>query len=116
MKISDNQLIAILSECASTCHHCSIACLEETQVHMLVNCIRLDMDCAQICEVAAAFISRSSKHAKHILKECLEICIQCENECRKHEHMEHCKRCADSCHKCADACRKYTSSVFEAQA
>lgn len=116
MKISDKQLITILSECASTCHYCSIACLDEPHVNQLTNCIKLDMDCAEICEVAASFISRSSGHVKHLLKECIELCQLCAGECEKHEHMEHCKKCAESCRKCADACKKFTSTVFAAQA
>lgn len=116
MKLSDKQLIILLAECASACHHCSVACLDEKDVKMLVNCIKLDMDCAHVCEVAASFLSRNSKHLRHILKECAEICMDCADECEKHEHMEHCKKCADACRKCADACKKYTSSIFAAHA
>lgn len=114
MKISDKQLITLLSECASACHHCSVACLDEPDVQKLTTCIKLDMDCAQICEVSVSYISRASEQVKHLLKECSEICRLCAEECEKHDHMDHCKKCAEACHKCAEACKKYTASIFAA--
>ena len=79
------------------------ACLDEADPKMMANCIKLDMDCAQICELTAAFISRGSAHADHIKKECAEICKKCAEECGKHNN-EHCKACAEACKKCAEAC------------
>lgn len=105
MTPSNTQLLHLLAECAAACNHCSTACLEEKEVQMLTTCIKLDMDCAQICTVAAAFIARGSAHAAHILKECAEICTLCAEECAKHTHMEHCKRCAEACSRCAEACK-----------
>lgn len=107
MATKDTTLLSLLAECATACNHCSTACLEEKDVQMMAACIRLDMDCAQICSTTAAFVARSSAHAQHLLKECAEICLQCAKECEKHSHMEHCKRCAEACRKCAEACEKY---------
>ncbi len=104
MENGNSKLISILSDCADACNNCSTACLEEKDIQMMVACIRLDMDCAQICQVTAAFISRNSDHAKHLMKECAEICSKCANECSKHKHMEHCKKCAEACKRCAEAC------------
>lgn len=105
MKTRDKELLAILAQCADACNHCSTACLEEKDVVLLAACIRLDMDCAQICTLTAAFISRGSGHARHLMRECAEICRQCAEECGKHAHMEHCKRCAEACRRCAEACK-----------
>ncbi|MEO6903605.1 MAG: four-helix bundle copper-binding protein [Bacteroidia bacterium] len=101
-------MISILSACADACNTCLTACLKEEEVKKMVSCIRLDMDCAQICEVTAAFISRGSDHAKHLMKECAEICSKCAQECGKHAHMEHCKVCSDMCKKCAEMCSTAT--------
>lgn len=103
MKNQNSQLLATLAECAAACNNCSTACLDEKDPKMMANCIKLDMDCAQICEVTAAFISRGSAHAKHLMKECAEICKQCADECSKHDH-DHCRICAEACKKCAEAC------------
>ncbi len=106
MKNQNSQLISVLAECADACNNCSTACLEEKDIQKMAACIKLDMDCAQFCAVTAAFISRGSDHAKHLLKECAEICRKCAEECGKHSDMDHCKVCAEACRKCAEACGK----------
>lgn len=101
-------LLAALHKCADECNHCATACLQEQDVKMLAKCISLDIDCAQICNVAASLLARGSKHAQHLLKECVEICTACADECAKHAEngMEHCRNCAEACRACAEACSK----------
>ena len=101
----NQQLVKALNECATECNHCATACLDEQDVKMLARCIKLDMDCADICTLVVAFTARGSEHARHLLKECAEICTACAEECEKHSHMEHCKRCAKACRDCAEACK-----------
>jgi hypothetical protein len=104
--MKNQQLLTALAECAAACNMCSTACLEEKNVTMMAGCIKLDMDCAQICATTAAFVARGSEHAKHLLKECAEICSLCATECEKHaSHADHCKQCADACRRCAEACK-----------
>ncbi|QIX60079.1 four-helix bundle copper-binding protein [Hymenobacter sp. BT18] len=95
-----------LSRCAAACEQCATACLQEEHVHMMVPCIRLDRDCADICRLTAAFIARGSDHAKHVLKECIEICQKCADECGQHQH-DHCQQCAEACRACVAACQQY---------
>lgn len=102
----NKELISMLNECAVECNHCTSACLEEQDVKMLAKCIKIEIDCAEICRLATSFLARGSEHADHILKECAEICEACAKECEKHTHMEHCKKCAEVCHKCAEACQQ----------
>ncbi|HSH66161.1 MAG TPA: four-helix bundle copper-binding protein [Bacteroidia bacterium] len=109
MKDKNSQLISMLAECADACYKCSTACLDEKDVQKMTQCIRLDMDCAQICQTTAAFISRGSDHTKHLMKECAEICSRCAQECAKHSNMEHCKICAETCKKCAEMCSERIS-------
>ena len=105
MSHEQNQvLIEALEKCAATCNHCSTACLDEPDVSMMARCIKLDMDCAQICQLAASFVARGSEHAQHILNECAEICEACAEECEKHSHMDHCRQCAEACRHCAEVC------------
>jgi len=108
MKNKNSELISMLSECAAACNNCSTACLQEKDVQKMTQCIRLDIDCAQICEITAAFVARNSEHAMHLMKECAEICSKCAKECAKHSDMEHCKVCADLCKKCAEMCKTNT--------
>ena len=92
--------------CAQECEHCATACLGEDDPKMLVACIRLDVDCAAICWSAAGFMSRGSDFAAELCRVCADVCDACGAECEKHQHMEHCARCADACRRCADECRK----------
>lgn len=40
--------------CAVACDNCAVSCLQEEDVKMMARCIALDMDCAQICRMAAS--------------------------------------------------------------
>ena len=98
--MENQQLIAALYKCALACNYCATSCLEEKEVKTLKTCVRLDIDCAQICTLTAALLARGSEHGQHLLEECAEICGLCATECEKHAGMmEHCKECAAACRK-----------------
>ncbi|MGI4884854.1 MAG: four-helix bundle copper-binding protein [Janthinobacterium lividum] len=101
-----HDVLDALARCVAACEHCATACLGEDDVKMMVPCIRLDRDCADICRLTAAFIARGSDHAPHILKECIEICQKCHDECAQHPHA-HCQECAAACQACLEACQSY---------
>ncbi|MBF6608224.1 MAG: four-helix bundle copper-binding protein [Flavobacterium sp.] len=103
------KLIQQLYECVRACHHCASECLNEDAT-MMANCIRTDLDCADICLVTAGLLSRNSKHGKHLLSECIEICTICANECEKHDD-DHCKKCAEECRKCIEACKSFQEAA-----
>ena len=100
----NQSLIEELNRCATECSHCAMACLDEQDVKMLTTCIKLNIDCAEVCRLTASLLSRGSAHGNHLLKECAELCDICAGECDKHSHMEHCKRCAVVCRDCAEEC------------
>lgn len=91
--------------CAEECDHCADACLSESDVASMAECIRLDRDCAEVCWLAAAYMSRGSQFANSLCLLCAEICEICASECEKHE-AEHCQRCAEACRKCAEECNR----------
>jgi hypothetical protein len=97
-------------ECAETCTVCADACLGEAKVQDLVACIRLNLDCAEVCRVTGTLMTRPSHRdapaLKAQLQACIEICRACGDECATHaEHgMEHCRICAEACRACAEAC------------
>lgn len=103
---NNRELLDALNRCAEECNHCATACLDEQDVKMLSRCIKLDIDCADICQLAAAYVARGSEHVQHLLKECADICEACAAECEKHaaHGMEHCRTCAEACRRCAEAC------------
>lgn len=93
------------NKCADTCDHCSVSCLEEPGVEKMTRCIRLDMDCAAVCRLAAGAMARDSEYASSICRLCAELCEACAEECEKHNH-NHCRECAQACRECAKACRE----------
>lgn len=98
--------IKACQECMVECEHCATACLSESNLQELTECIKLDRDCALICSVAAELMARGSRFAKEMCLLCAKVCQACGDECAKHKHMEHCKRCAEACYRCAEECKK----------
>jgi len=113
MKNHDHSaLIQKLLNCVLACEHCATACLQEEDVAMMVKCVKLDRDCADICALAARLLQRDSDIAHQFLVLCEEICRMCSAECGKHEH-EHCKQCAEACQICAEACHAHHEAITQ---
>lgn len=104
-----NNLEHVLIKCITACETCLTLCLQEDDVKMMVKCIQLDRDCADICALTARFVARNSNHAPHVMRECIEICQACYEECSQHDH-EHCQKCAEACKECAEACQEWLLS------
>lgn len=98
-------LLQTLHECMEACNHCYDACLQESEVHMMASCIRLDRECADFCGYVEQAITRKSPFIAELVAVCAIICEACGKECEKHNH-EHCQRCAEKCFQCAEACRQ----------
>ena len=98
------ELIQTLHDCMAECNHCYDACLQEDDVKMMAECIRLDRECADICAFLEQALTRNTQFASELAAVCAKICEACGNECKKHD-AEHCQRCAEACFKCAEACR-----------
>lgn len=91
--------------CADACDYCASACLQEQDINAMARCIALDMDCAQICRMAASCMARDSEFASTICQICANVCEACGDECAKHQ-AAHCQECAQACRRCADECRR----------
>ena len=102
MKLTRHRIEAC-NACAIACNHCAAACLKEDDVKMMARCIALDMDCAAMCQLAAAAMARGSEHVNAICSLCADLCEACGDECAKHK-AAHCQSCATACRACATAC------------
>lgn len=98
-------------ECALACRRCAAACLEEKNIDMLRECIRLDRDCAWICDLTTSYLLGNSAFEAQACQLCAEICDACAMECGKHSDMQHCVECAQACRECADACRTLVGAM-----
>jgi hypothetical protein len=108
-------VVEALVDCASTCTQCADACLSEGDV-ALAGCIRLNLDCADICAATSRVMARQTDYdagiTTSLLEACVTACRRCGDECRGHaERMEHCRICADQCHVCEQACQTLLAST-----
>lgn len=103
-------------ECAQTCTACADACLAEDMVAELTQCIRLNLDCADLCETTGRVLSRQTGNNIDVnraaLETCRTACRSCAEECEKHVDMhEHCRVCAEACRRCEIACADLLASL-----
>jgi hypothetical protein len=109
--------IEACAECAQTCTVCADACLGEENVNEMVACVRLNLDCAEVCHVTGTLMTRPSHRdapaLRAQLQACIEICRACGDECAEHgEHgIEHCRVCAEACRACAEACEAMAAAL-----
>lgn len=101
-------LIEKLCDCQAACKYCFNACLEEENVAMMTRCIKLDVECAEICGLALSSVAYEGGFTTEILRICAASCRTCAEECRKHD-VEHCIECAKACEECAKACEQKLS-------
>ncbi|HEX2020630.1 MAG TPA: four-helix bundle copper-binding protein [Aurantimonas sp.] len=102
--------------CAQTCTSCADACLGEDSVQMMAQCIRLNLDCADICAVTGSIATRQTGESHDVLRAvvgaCAEACRACGEECQSHaEKHEHCRICAAACRDCEKACRDALAEI-----
>ena len=103
-------------ECAQACTACADACLSEEMVADLTTCIRLNQDCADLCDTTARLLSRHTGTDTTVLRAALEAlraaCAACAAECDTHADMhEHCRVCADACRRCEQACTNLLATL-----
>jgi hypothetical protein len=110
---TNDALIRCLEECyscAAACTVCADACLGEEMVAQLTQCIRLNLDCADVCFATGKVGFRRTGSNEDLIRRqievCAEACRRCGEECEKHAGMhEHCRICAEHCRRCEQACR-----------
>jgi hypothetical protein len=106
-------IVLLLDEaatCAQTCLACADACLAEDAVPALTHCIRLNNDCADVCETLTRLLYRllgpNTGVQRGMIELCAMTCEQCADECDRHAaHHLHCRLCAETCRRCAEQCR-----------
>jgi hypothetical protein len=107
--------IDALSDCAQACIADTDADLSEQNLAEMVKCIRLCLDCTDICTATAGVISRLAEYdpgaTRPLLEACAAICNSCGDECERHAHMPHCRVCAEACRRCERACRELLDAL-----
>ncbi|HUP24039.1 MAG TPA: four-helix bundle copper-binding protein [Thermoanaerobaculia bacterium] len=109
-------VVAATAECAAVCTACADACLSEDDPTPMRDCIRLDLDCADVCRATGALLARPGRQdaatLKALLDACATACRVCAEECEKHaERMAHCRICAEASKACQRACERMRDEV-----
>jgi hypothetical protein len=108
--------IDALSDCVQACNADTDADLDEHDLTDMVRCIRLCLDCVDVCTATAGVISRPVERdagvVRPLLESCVAVCRSCGDECERHAAMHaHCRVCAEACRRCEQACRELLDVV-----
>jgi uncharacterized protein DUF326 len=107
--------IDAVSDCAQACTADTDADLSEQNLAEMVTCIRLCLNCTDICTATAGVISRLAGYdpgaTRPLLQACAAICKSCGDECERHAGMPHCRVCAEACRRCERACRELLDAL-----
>jgi hypothetical protein len=98
-----------ISDCAQACAADIDADLNEQNLAEMVKCIRLCLDCTDVCTATGGVLSRLAEYDADatwpLLESCVAICKSCGDECEGHApHYAHCRVCAEACRRCEQAC------------
>jgi hypothetical protein len=90
--------IDALSDCAQACAADADADLSEQNLAEMVRCIRLCLDCTDVCTATLGVVSRQTDYdptiTRPLLQACVATCKSCGDECSRHApHYEHCRVC-----------------------
>ena len=93
--------IDALSDCAQACTADVDADLSEQDLAEIVRCIRLCLDCVDVCTATVGVTSRLAEYdadvIRPLLEACVAICNSCGDECQRHApHHEHGRICAEA--------------------
>src|SRR5262252_1196930 len=99
-----------LSDCAQACAADADADLAEQNLAEMVTCIRLCLDCTDVCTATLGVVSRQTAYdptiTRPLLEACIATCKSCGDECARHApHYEHCRICEQACRRCEQACQ-----------
>ena len=108
--------IDAISDCAQACTADTDADLSEPDLAEMVRCIRLCLDCTDVCTATMGIVSRQTEYdanvARPLLQACVAICKSCGDECERHApHYAHCRVCAEACRRCEHACRELLDAL-----
>ncbi|CAK0781887.1 conserved hypothetical protein [Gammaproteobacteria bacterium] len=104
----NEKLIKASANCIQAGHRCIHHCLEllgQGDTEMAACAISVNQMLA-ICTAVEQLAGFDSKHLPKLARVAMDICKECETECRKHEqkHAE-CKACAEACAVCLEECQ-----------
>ena len=100
-----------LIEAASDCVLKAQICLQHCLVSMgkgekeLAACAQSSSQVEAVCAALQQMASAEAKHLPQLAKVVMEVCKDCEEECKKTDKHPECKACVEACAACAKECK-----------
>ena len=101
------KLIAAASDCLAKAQICLQHCLvsmgkgEKELAACAQSASQVETICAALQQMAAA----EAKHLPQLAKVAMDVCKDCEDECRKTDKHPECKACGEACAVCYKECK-----------
>ncbi|MCG8670639.1 MAG: four-helix bundle copper-binding protein [Pseudomonadales bacterium] len=105
----NTSLIDAAMDCIQKGQLCRDHCIELVKQGntKIADCLDVVTDTISMCQTLVQLTVSDSRHLKAFAKVCLEVCRDCEKECRVHKDMhEECKVCMESCMECIEQLEK----------
>ena len=96
--------LVLCRECHDICLSTVSHCLAKGGRHANADHIGLLLDCAEICQTSANFLTRGSRLHPVTCGACAEICQRCAEQCARIADDGVMRRCAEVCSSCAEQC------------
>jgi hypothetical protein len=108
----DKEVIHLLTECAITCERCVSLCMNEDDPSLMAKCIKLNLDCADMCLHTIKSTTSNFLLVRNSLAAVKELCQKCAQEYRKFK-IDYCQACADICERCAAECHDQSLNIIK---
>ncbi len=103
----NEKLIAAAADCIAKANICLQHCLTllgEGDKSMAA-CAKSASQISAICTALEQFAAGQSKNLSQLAKVAMDVCKDCEEECKKTDKHPECKACGESCAACHKECK-----------
>jgi Cys-rich four helix bundle protein (predicted Tat secretion target) len=104
----NDKLIAVASDCSLKANVCLDHCIDLLGQgdKEMAACAKSANQAAAVCVALQQLASSESKHLPQMAKLAMDVCKECEEECKKTEKHPECKACKEACIACYEECKK----------
>lgn len=102
------KLIAAAADCMTKANLCLQHCLVSLGKgeKELAACAQSSSQVISMCNALLEMAAANSKYLPKLAKLAMEVCKDCEEECKKTEKHPECKACKEACVACYEECKK----------
>lgn len=104
----NDALIAAAADCALKANVCQQHCIDLLGQgdKSMAACAKSASQAAAVCTALQQLASADSRHLPQMAKLAMDVCKECEEECKKTEKHPECKACKEACIACYEECKK----------